>query len=193
MKDHFVDDRSFAAKFDNEALQFRNAEPSAFLRRKAIGWLIVGLQHKAAFRIQRHTMGRRAALETADAAFAESWKGAVASRKTYERNIFDHGLQRRREYEYPMPIEHGRQALLLLPPSRIIHKIRYDIPHGGLVWSVDRFQDANAGLVLAEVELSNPDQRIELPPWITEEITHDPRYGSSRLARGPVPSAARAA
>ena len=58
MKDHFVDDRPFAAKFDKKALQFRNAEPSALLRRKAIGWLIVGLQHKLAFGIQRHTMGR---------------------------------------------------------------------------------------------------------------------------------------
>jgi hypothetical protein len=28
MKDHLVDDRSFAAKFDEEALQFHNAEPS---------------------------------------------------------------------------------------------------------------------------------------------------------------------
>src|ERR1700730_16058248 len=42
-------------------------------------------------------MGRRATLETADAPFAESRKGAVASRETHEHNIFDHGLQRRRE------------------------------------------------------------------------------------------------
>src|SRR6266851_7632139 len=97
MKDHFVDDRPFTAKFDEEALQFRDAEPSAFLRRKAIGRLIVGLQHKLAFRIHRHTMCRRATLETADAPFAESCKGAVAGRKTYEHNIFDHGLKRRRE------------------------------------------------------------------------------------------------
>jgi hypothetical protein len=86
MKDQFVDDRRFVAKFDKEALQFNKAEPSAFLRRKAIGRLIVGLPHKPAFRIQRHAMCRRATLETADAPFAESWKGAVASRKTYERS-----------------------------------------------------------------------------------------------------------
>ena len=67
------------------------------LRRQAIGWLIVRLQHKPAFGIQGHTMGRRATPETADAPFVESWKGAVASRKTYEHNIVDHGLQRGRE------------------------------------------------------------------------------------------------
>jgi len=51
---HFVDDRPFAAKFDEEALQFHNAGTSAFLRRQAIGWLIVGRQRKLAFRIQCH-------------------------------------------------------------------------------------------------------------------------------------------
>src|ERR1700719_4338685 len=78
MKDQFVDDRPFAAEFDEEALEFDNAEPSALLRHKAIGRLIVGLQHKLALRIERHTMGRRATLETADAPFAERCKGAVA-------------------------------------------------------------------------------------------------------------------
>ena len=63
MKDHFIDDRALAAEFDDEALQFDNAEPSPLLWRKAIGRLVVGLQHKLAFRIQRHAMRRRATLE----------------------------------------------------------------------------------------------------------------------------------
>ena len=99
----------------------------------------------------------------------------------------------RTEYEFPMPIERARRELLSLPPSRIIHKVRYDVSHGGVVWSVDRFQGANAGLVLAEVEPSDPDQRIELPPWVAQEVTHDRRYGNSRLARSPLASAARGA
>jgi adenylate cyclase len=55
------------------------------------------------------------------------------------------------------------------------------------------FSGCECRLVLAEVKVSDPNQRIELPPWIAEEITHNPRYGNSRLARGPIPSAARAA
>ena len=43
MKDHFIDGLTLAAKFDNEALQFDNAKPSAVLRGKAIGGLVVGL------------------------------------------------------------------------------------------------------------------------------------------------------
>jgi len=59
-------------------------------------------------------MGRRATLETADAPFVESCKGAVGSRKTHEYNIFDHGLQR-------------RERLTMLP-SRLVRKVRAACP-----------------------------------------------------------------
>ena len=64
MKDHFIDDRPFAAKLDDESLQLDDAKSSTVLRRKTVGRLVVGLQHKLPFCIQRHAMGRRAALET---------------------------------------------------------------------------------------------------------------------------------
>jgi CYTH domain-containing protein len=95
----------------------------------------------------------------------------------------------RLEYEYPLELDRARRALITLPSARIIRKIRYEIHHhDGLVWSVDRFQDPNNGLVLAEVELTHPDQQVEQPSWVGEEVTFDPRYGNSRLARFPLPS-----
>ena len=42
-------------------------------------------------------------------------------------------------------------------------------------------------VVLAEIELAHPNQRIELPSWIGEEVTFNSRYGNSRLARVPMP------
>ncbi len=100
----------------------------------------------------------------------------------------------RLEYEYPLVLSVAQQALRSLPAAQIIRKIRYAIRHpDGLVWSVDRFQDANTGLVLAEVELEYPDQPVQLPPWVGAEITFDRRYGNSRLARSPMPVLARAA
>ena len=100
----------------------------------------------------------------------------------------------RLEYEYRLPLDDAERALRALPDGQIIHKIRYAIRHhDGLLWSVDRFQDANTGLVLAEVELEHPDQPIELPSWVGEEVTFDRRYGNSRLARSPMPRLAQAA
>lgn len=93
----------------------------------------------------------------------------------------------RLEYEYPLDLDRAWRALITLPPARIIRKTRYEIRHhDGLVWSVDRFQGPNYGLVLAEVELTHPDQQVEQPSWVGEEVTFDPRYGNSRLARFPL-------
>jgi CYTH domain-containing protein len=39
------------------------------------------------------------------------------------------------------------------------------------------------GIVLAEVELEHPDQDPQLPPWLGEEVTNDPRYEKGTLAR----------
>ena len=100
----------------------------------------------------------------------------------------------RLEYEYPLALDTARKALSSLPGTQIVRKIRYEIRHhDGLIWSVDRFRGTNAGLVLAEVELGDPHQPIELPPWVGAEVTLDRRYGNSRLARRPRPLLASAA
>ena len=87
MKDHFIDGRPLAAKFDDEALQLDDAKSSSLLGREAIGRLVVGLQHKPAFAIQRDAMRYRTALEVADASRAERGVGAVAGRKACKDDI----------------------------------------------------------------------------------------------------------
>lgn len=100
----------------------------------------------------------------------------------------------RLEFEYPLAVERARQVLKSLPGSRIIRKTRYSIRGpDGLVWSLDQFRGANSGLVIAEIELDDPDQAVELPLWVGDEVTGDPGYGNSRLAVSPMPSLARAA
>ena len=43
----------------------------------------------------------------------------------------------------------------------------------------------NEGLVMAEIELPSVDASFEKPEWIGEEVTGDPRYYNSMLARNP--------
>jgi CYTH domain-containing protein len=94
----------------------------------------------------------------------------------------------RLEFEYPLALERARCALDTLPSAQIIRKMRYEVPYrDGPVWTVDQFEGPNSGLVLAEIELAHPNQRIELPSWIGEEVTFNSRYGNSRLARVPMP------
>ena len=69
--------------------------------------------------------------------------------------------------------------------SRRIEKTRYRVPHDDLVWEIDRFD--RPPLVLAEVELPALHHPVAIPDWldgwIVREISEDPRYRNSELAR----------
>ncbi len=90
----------------------------------------------------------------------------------------------RDEFEYEIPLDDAR-GLIELRQSTIIDKVRYKVRSGGIVWEIDEFFGANAGLVMAEVELTDADQRITLPDWIGREVTGDRRYNNSQLAAHP--------
>lgn len=90
----------------------------------------------------------------------------------------------RAEFEYPIPLADA-EALLGLCDGPLIDKVRHRVAFGGLLWEVDEFLGENAGLVVAEVELASEDQTVDLPPWVGEEVTHDPRYFNSSLATRP--------
>jgi adenylate cyclase len=92
----------------------------------------------------------------------------------------------RSEFEKTIPVSLAQAMLSRLPPEKLIEKTRYEIPHGELVWEIDVFEGRNAGLVLAEVELSHPEQPIALPAWVGREVTFDDRYTNSHLSEEPV-------
>ena len=91
----------------------------------------------------------------------------------------------RQEYEYEIPLNEAREMLEKFCEPPLIEKTRYKIPHANLVWEVDEFAAENAGLIIAEVELSDENQEIELPEWIGKEVTGDPKYFNASLARHP--------
>jgi adenylate cyclase len=59
------------------------------------------------------------------------------------------------------------------------------VEHEDRVWEIDVFEDANAGLVLAEVELNAADETIDVPDWAGPEVSEDERYYNAYLARYP--------
>jgi len=99
----------------------------------------------------------------------------------------------RTEFEYAIPVGEARQLLDRLCFRPQIEKTRYRIPHGGLTWEVDEFHGENLGLVLAEVELEQEEQPVELPPWVGREVTGDERYFNAYLCRHPYRSWAESA
>ena len=91
----------------------------------------------------------------------------------------------RLEFEYPIPVEDAQEILETLCERPFIEKIRYKIESGGLIWEIDEFNGVNKGLILAEVELNDENQHIELPSWIGQEVSDDSRYFNSNLVKHP--------
>lgn len=92
----------------------------------------------------------------------------------------NHGAVRH-EWEYEIPLSDARE-LLGLCRGGVISKWRHIVPFGGRRWEVDEFENKLAGLIVAEVELDDDKQSIELPPFAGEEVTSDPAYYNSSLA-----------
>ena len=90
----------------------------------------------------------------------------------------------RAEFEYQIPVEDARQ-LLTLCEGPLIEKTRFRIFEMGHLWEIDEFHGANNGLVVAEVELSAPDEAVLIPSWVGSEVTEDPRYYNSNLTQHP--------
>ena len=91
----------------------------------------------------------------------------------------------RAEFEYPIPATDATFMLAALCLKPLIEKRRYRIEYNGMTWEADEFLGANAGLVVAEIELEAAQQPFEKPLWVGEEVTADPRYFNANLVVKP--------
>ena len=91
----------------------------------------------------------------------------------------------RQEYEYGIPVQDANVLLDTLCMRPLIEKTRHRVRHEGRMWEVDVFAGDNAGLIVAEVELPSADAPLSLPEWVGAEVSHDPRFFNSNLARHP--------
>ena len=91
----------------------------------------------------------------------------------------------RSEWEYPIPLADAAELLDGLCEQPLIEKTRHRIEHAGMVWEVDEFLGANAGLVVAEIELASEDQPFDKPDWIGAEVSGYARYYNANLIRHP--------
>lgn len=89
----------------------------------------------------------------------------------------------RMEFEYE--IDRPDAAYMMMLCESVVEKTRHYIVHAGMTWELDVFEGANAGLVMAEIELDSEEQHVELPDWAGEEVSDDPRYFNGYLSKNP--------
>lgn len=91
----------------------------------------------------------------------------------------------RLEFEYPIPLADATVMLDQLCERPLIEKTRHREVFAGRTWEIDVFQGDNDGLVVAEVEIANPEDKVELPRWAGAEVSNDPRYFNNNPAAHP--------
>ena len=95
----------------------------------------------------------------------------------------DGGLSRF-DWEKEIGADEARELLALCEPG-LIDKTRWLVKAGIHTFEVDEFHGDNEGLIMAEVELSAPDEPYEKPDWLGQEVTGDRRYYNSYLSKNP--------
>ena len=89
---------------------------------------------------------------------------------------------KREEFEYEIPLADG-ETLYKKYGEYFIEKTRYTIKEGKLAWEIDEFHGSLEGLIMAEVELEDEHQQVNLPEWVEKEVTEDKSYLNINLAK----------
>ena len=87
------------------------------------------------------------------------------------------------EFEYSIPCEDGEKIMSNL--TNTIKKERFYLKVEKKSWIIDCFKEKNYPLEIAEIELSNEEEDLFLPSFISKEITGLTHYSNFSLANNP--------
>ena len=87
------------------------------------------------------------------------------------------------EFEYSIPSNDGEKIFSTL--KNTIKKERFFLKVDQRDWIIDSFKDKNYPLEIAEIELSNEEEDLFLPSFISKEITGLTHYSNFSLANNP--------
>ena len=90
----------------------------------------------------------------------------------------------RSEFEYEIPNDDALELLYKFCDAEL-QKHRYIIFHKNKKWETDVFLNENQGLIIAEIELMNPDEYVALPDWVDGEVTGVEKYYNAQLVEKP--------
>ena len=87
------------------------------------------------------------------------------------------------EFEYSIPKKDGETIMANL--SNKIKKERFLLEVENKSWIIDCFKEKNFPLEIAEIELSNEDEDLSIPSFISKEVTGLRKYSNFSLSKKP--------
>lgn len=86
----------------------------------------------------------------------------------------------REEFEYEIPRDHA-EAIFAHCEGRIIEKTRHYVPGDSGLWEVDEYHGPLDGIIIAEIELPTETAAVQIPDWVGDDVTGDPRYSKANM------------
>jgi len=108
---------------------------------------------------------------------SESGVGCVITIKGVTKNVT------RDEFEYKIPCTDAKKLLKMC--RKTILKKRYTFRYNQKYWYVDVFEGDNKGLIVAEIELKSETEKFSSPPWVSYEVSNEPKYYNVNLIQNP--------
>ncbi len=87
----------------------------------------------------------------------------------------------RDEYEYAIALADAKRMLATLAGT-VVEKLRHYVEIDDHTFEIDEFCGANAGLIVAELELDAVDAPFPRPAWLGPDVSHLARYYNLNLA-----------
>ena len=94
----------------------------------------------------------------------------------------------RQEYEYAIPIDDATKMLDELCEQPLIEKTRHIVKFDGHKWEIDVFAGDNDGLIVAEIELQDENEKFTIPSWLGEDVSDQIKYYNVSLVKNPYSS-----
>ena len=87
------------------------------------------------------------------------------------------------EFEYEIPFIEGQ--FIMSNVDLKITKMRYNLLVNKKEWVIDCFKDKNFPLKIAEIELQNENEEIQLPDFLSKEISGIQEFSNFELSKNP--------
>ena len=88
------------------------------------------------------------------------------------------------EFEYSIPLDDSESIWNLVTHKITKRRYKLNLKYGE--WIIDCFQKHNSPLVIAEVELTSSNEKIQIPSWCYQEITSNKKLSNAALALHPI-------
>ena len=116
---------------------------------------------------------------------AENWIIRVRSENDLYKLTLKKHISKAKNYEFEYEIPKKEGVIIISQIKNTIIKERFYLLYKEKEWVIDRFKGNNFPLEIAEVELQTIDEEINLPSFLSKEITGLKKFSNFELSNKP--------